>query len=803
MTLVNPKSIPDTIRDEINRMAEGIANSISDVSKISYLGRGGSARVLSYECKEGKRAIKILAEARVDFQDSVEAFNREYQIIKKLQDIHGVVQVYEIGNLNNSLGNRYYTMECSELGPLRNVLKDSSSFLAKEVREVSKNLSQWTYKSLQSLLETLAQLHEKGYCHLDIKEHNILLFKEGNRIIAKLHDFGSAQEIIETDSEKEIQVTYLYAPREWQDRTEIKSASSHQRVSLKAKSSEILPWIDLHMVGVMMRQLLRDDKVYDRFRISLDNDDIEIMLAFAETLGRESRLPSNQHISNATEALKHLEAAMESDLRVEKLIGRGTRSQPIVPLKHFSKKISDVVNMPLFQRLRELPQLSITHKIFQSAVHNRLEHSLGVFQNACDMLDALLGKSGSPWLRIFSQERDIRETLAAALVHDLGQYPLAHYIEGQYPFKNHAELTEEMIYGKEYAKRLFGEDGIIEFRKKLNESMGVDPDAVANLLKSARTRESLTYEDNYIQHALGTILDGPIDADKIDYLARDAHHCGVPYGNLINRELLINCLTINTSARAAGTIERFVLSVKEPARIAAELVAVARYAMFRSVYLHDDVRAFAAMVRRALVLGFRTILRGKNTNDHYEFLAHFMSVGEEAALNYIIAKMESLNMPELKVSLTLLKALKCNKQYLQLAEIRGDEELAYEGMEKCFKLGDRDENFENECKRYLEGEKLIRIAVSEILGKELKEEDLVVDVPSRYWDKSREFKRMAVLDQFGRTQPVGNLWEAILDKVQAWVWKIRVFISPDYEYLISERRSERMREKLVDIFAQV
>ncbi len=90
------------------------------------------------------------------------------------------------------------------------------------------------------------------------------------------------------------------------------------------------------------------------------------------------------------------------------------------------------------------------------------------------------------------------------------------------------------------------------------------------------------------------MLSGPIDIDKMDYLARDSLHAGVPYGRNFDQQRLIGSLCLN----AAGDG----LAITEKGKTAAEMMVFARYVMFSEVYWHHGVRAATAMLQRAFYL---------------------------------------------------------------------------------------------------------------------------------------------------------------------------------------------------------
>jgi HD superfamily phosphohydrolase len=50
----------------------------------------------------------------------------------------------------------------------------------------------------------------------------------------------------------------------------------------------------------------------------------------------------------------------------------------------------EILNHPVFQRLRRIRQLSLTDMVYPGATHTRFEHSLGVMHLATLMYDAII-----------------------------------------------------------------------------------------------------------------------------------------------------------------------------------------------------------------------------------------------------------------------------------------------------------------------------------------------------------------------------------------------------------------------------
>src|SRR5207253_1312613 len=108
----------------------------------------------------------------------------------------------------------------------------------------------------------------------------------------------------------------------------------------------------------------------------------------------------------------------------------------------------------LYQRLNSVTQLGLVSQVYSGASHTRREHSLGTYANTARALQALYTDSYSPLFRQIVSEEDCRTTLLASLVHDMGQFPLAHDLEEiDKKVFSHAELTIAMLRGEWNTKK--------------------------------------------------------------------------------------------------------------------------------------------------------------------------------------------------------------------------------------------------------------------------------------------------------------------------------------------------------------
>jgi HD superfamily phosphohydrolase len=211
----------------------------------------------------------------------------------------------------------------------------------------------------------------------------------------------------------------------------------------------------------------------------------------------------------------------------------------------------ELLDTPPVQRLRRISQLGTVGLVYPSANHTRFEHSLGVYHLA-DRALAHLGIEG----------RQAERVRAAALLHDIGHGPYSHNLEAV--VYRHTGKYHDDVHG-------LVSSGPVA---RVLTDHGLDPDRIADLIAG--------------EGELGQLVSGELDVDRMDYLVRDAHHTGVPYGT-IDHERLIREL-------------RFVegeLVLDEGNVQSAESLLLARALMNPTVYQHHVARIAKAMLRRA------------------------------------------------------------------------------------------------------------------------------------------------------------------------------------------------------------
>jgi HD superfamily phosphohydrolase len=234
----------------------------------------------------------------------------------------------------------------------------------------------------------------------------------------------------------------------------------------------------------------------------------------------------------------------------------------------------DLLDTPPVQRLRHIKQLGTVSLVYPSANHTRFEHSIGVYHLACEVTNHL----GTP-LEVTNHIR------AAAMLHDIGHSPYSHNIE---PLLNHRigfahEDIEDLLTSPPLCTVL--------------ENHNLDANLIANLIIG--------------KGQYGQIISSSIDVDRMDYLVRDAHHTGVPYG-AIDHGRLVRELTFAE--------DELVLSVSGGNVQAAESLLLARTLMGPTVYNHHVARISKSILRRAteFLLDSKIIKESdlRNMDDH-------------------------------------------------------------------------------------------------------------------------------------------------------------------------------------------
>ncbi|EPY11121.1 MULTISPECIES: HD domain-containing protein [Paenibacillus] len=221
------------------------------------------------------------------------------------------------------------------------------------------------------------------------------------------------------------------------------------------------------------------------------------------------------------------------------------------------RTIWDLINTREFQRLRRIRQLGTSYLTFHGAEHSRFSHSLGVYEITRRIISQFERNQYEDWPQ---EERLV--ALCAALLHDVGHGPFSHSIEEAFD-----------MFHEDWTYRIIIED--TDINRVLRQVDPQLPTKVASVIRR-------TYERPIVVN----LVSGSLDADRMDYLLRDAYFTGVNYGTF----------DIDRILRVLRPLKDRIV-VKESGMHAVEHYLLARYEMYWQVYFHPVTRSSEMLLR--------------------------------------------------------------------------------------------------------------------------------------------------------------------------------------------------------------
>jgi HD superfamily phosphohydrolase/serine/threonine protein kinase len=480
------------------------------------------------------------------------------------------------------------------------------------------------------IANALAHMHSAGIYHFDVKPANVLV---SAKRVAMLTDLGACIHSEDVQKAEKIRVNFTWTYAHPDLTSMINKPESISGGGLKASADlaikESLQKYDLFAFGRMLQEALAilEEEFGERAHAAYGFRYLHLIASLLMD-GRNAPAPEGarvvirdgkrfasdvaldypstlfglHRISSAEELVERLRRYSreyswyaqipELDPWQPNLVNTGVGDPA-----PFTERVASVLGHPVVRRLKSEAQLGWIREVFPGATHNRWSHTIGVFASLVRYYNALLADPETPTLRILLNADDLSHAMIGALLHDIGQVSFGHDLEAACPFLyNHEDIVTNLLDEKGF--------GQPTLRQTLERSWPeVDPGRVLGILRKKTVSRPI---DGIAQD----IVDGPIDADKLDYVRRDSIGCGVPYGLGIDSLRFVQALSV--AARSENKSCRLLLAYKAKGSAAIEGVLLARYQMYGAVYWHHTFRCIQSMFSHATALTFEPLRTGRH-----------------------------------------------------------------------------------------------------------------------------------------------------------------------------------------------
>ncbi len=207
--------------------------------------------------------------------------------------------------------------------------------------------------------------------------------------------------------------------------------------------------------------------------------------------------------------------------------------------------IYELLEHPIFQRLRRITQLGMTSYVYPGATHTRFQHALGAMHLMGNAIAVIRSKGHE------ITEQEAEAATIAILLHDIGHGPYSHSLEHSLmKGMQHEEISLMMM-------ELLDES----FDGKLGMAIQV-------------------FKNEYAKKFLHQLVSSQLDVDRLDYLKRDSFYTGVTEG-AVGSDRMISMLQVVDDQ----------LVIEEKGIYSVEKFLLARRLMYWQVYLHKSVLA--------------------------------------------------------------------------------------------------------------------------------------------------------------------------------------------------------------------
>lgn len=595
--------------------------------------------------KGGTGIVFHISHAHVPDQELVLKFNRprkdgdtralvenEHQILPQLEHSN-IIRVVDMGKFNieeegHSCPSLYFIIEpfipdamnlieYVEAKSLGDREYANATLFDESLHELISILHQW--------VDALAFIHRAGFVYLDVKPDNAIVSRDGHLLVV---DFGTVQRIDPTDvNPVEVYFSEPYAhPRLREKKTH---ATSTPRLRASVQRKDLNVGLDYYALGKSIMKLLEmisRDHPHDFPQRPLFQSLHFLATRLLDGMNKKKAISAGKlilsevfgglqasdyetiHYANLDDVLRDLDKEYGSwnpENVVPELRTYPKGTLRVIPDMNtvLTKRLISLIEHPLIARLKMVSQLGLISLVYPTADHTRYDHILGAYTYSTYYVKALFNDLQNCMFRNLVDEQDIKAILLASIVHDLGQYPLAHDLQEVHSrIFDHLSISVDLLSYETKDK-----DGrtLLDIIQDTEDGWGVEIERLRRILVAhsgqVRLSEVKTVRD-FKADMLSAIIDGPTDADKADYIIRDSTTCRIPYGEQLDIERLLSVLTTVRIPAYFRQPHRVTIGVYEKGRASASAFSLARYLLFSSVYWHHTSRIIKAMLQYATTM---------------------------------------------------------------------------------------------------------------------------------------------------------------------------------------------------------
>lgn len=304
-----------------------------------------------------------------------------------------------------------------------------------------------------------------------------------------------------------------------------------------------------------------------------------------------------------------------------------------------------VLDSPPLQRLRYIHQTALAYQVYPTANHTRFDHSLGCAKVAQQLGEKVLSAS---------EKARRAELRLAALLHDVGHTFFSHLSESIMQSRFY-DIYSAVKRAPQFEGHELGLSQIISYLIVKSERFANFLDRVVHHYPDFTTLDL----NNVAQLIIGTpsdelafmgdIITGPFDADKMDYLVRDCHFCGIRADVDVERVLVsVGLLDPERFPSSKPEWKKRYLVMLSAGKSILEQITFNKMLLYPAIYHHHKVRALECMIKAIFEIIWENPekitdnrLKFENIRDFYMLTdAEFLTLAQsEPQLKSIVEKL--------------------------------------------------------------------------------------------------------------------------------------------------------------------